>query len=602
MFIGPIFTRELVTAPRRPRLFVYRSVYAGALLLLMCTAWLVLAGTQVIRNVSDMARFGGILFQLLAPIQLALAVFFAAMISASSVAQEKDRQTLILLLMTRLTNSELVVGRLFSSLLNIVVMVLAGLPVFMFAMLFGGVAPSQVISVFVVTLATVLASGSLGSTIALYREKTFQTLAMTALTLVFWIGIWEAVGVGAIGSSIAGIDAATIASWFSPLSAVRAGARPIFSDTEWLVSPATFGFLGFAAATTLLLNGYAIARVRIWNPSREIRLAAVTKNATGETQESDAAMEGHVDSQLRQREKGAIRGVWTNPILWRETCTWAYGKKVLAVRFAYWILFLGAAFALWWIIGQPRSTATQGFASIVDSTAYPLAMIFLVSMVIINALSVTAITNERDGRSLDLLLVTDLTPQEFLFGKIGGIFWNTKEMTVLPLLLCVYLWWNGRMATENLWFVCGGLLVMNLFVAMLGVHCGMNYANSRTAIGASLGTVFFLFLGVITCILMMISFSGAFQAQLAPFLAFILGGGVGLYISLGYRNPSPAIGMASLVLPFATFYAIVSFLLGFNLPVFLVTALAYGFTTAAMMVPALNEFDFAMGRDAAIDE
>ena len=60
--------------------------------------------------------------------------------------------------------------------------------------------------------------------------------------------------------------------------------------------------------------------------------------------------------------------------------------------------------------------------------------------------------------------------------------------------------------------------------------------------------------------------------------------------------------MASLVLPFATFYAIVSFLLGFNLPVFLVTALAYGFTTAAMMVPALNEFDFAMGRDAAIDE
>ena len=172
----------------------------------------------------------------------------------------------------------------------------------------------------------------------------------------------------------------------------------------------------------------------------------------------------------------------------------------------------------------------------------------------------------------------------------------------MPLLLCVYLWWNGRMATENLWFVCGGLLVMNLFVAMLGVHCGMNYANSRTAIGASLGTVFFLFLGVITCILMMISFSGAFQAQLAPFLAFILGGGVGLYISLGYRNPSPAIGMASLVLPFATFYAIVSFLLGFNLPVFLVTALAYGFTTAAMMVPALYEFDFAMGRDAAIDE
>ena len=145
-------------------------------------------------------------------------------------------------------------------------------------------------------------------------------------------------------------------------------------------------------------------------------------------------------------------------------------------------------------------------------------------------------------------------------------------------------------------------MVMNIFVATLGIHCGMNYANSRSAIGASLGTVFFLFLGVITCILMMVSFSGSFQGQLAPFLAFILGGGVGLYVSLGYRNPSPAIAMASLALPFCTFYAIVSFLLGFNLPVFLVTAVAYGFTTAAMMIPAIAEFDFAAGREGLAEE
>ena len=604
MFIGPVFTRELVTAPRRPRLFINRTVYAGALLLLMCTAWLVLAGTQVIRNVSDMARFGGILFQMLAQIQLALAVFFAAMMSASAVAQEKDRQTLILLLMTRLTNSELVLGRLLSSLLNVLVMMFAGLPVFMFAMLFGSISPGQVISVFAVTIATVLAAGTLGSIIALYREKTFQTLAMTALTLVFWIGAWEAVGYGALGSELAGVSTGTLASWFSPMSAVIAAARPSFNERSLLLSPSIFGFLIFTTLTTIVLNAYAIARVRIWNPNREIRLTDITQSANQATDEaSDATTDhdAHVDSQLRLKGKGSVRHVWNNPVLWRETCTWAYGKKVLAIRVAYWLLFGIAAFALWWIIGQPK-TAGEGYASIIDATAFPLAMIFLVSLVIMNALAVTAVTNERDGRSLDLLLVTDLSPSEFLFGKLGGVFWNTKEMVLLPMLLCAFLWWNGRMGTENLWFVSGGLLVMNLFVAMLGIHCGMNYANSRTAIGASLGTVFFLFMGVITCILMMVSFSGAFQAQLAPFLAFILGGGVGLYISLGYRNPSPAIGMASLVLPFATFYAIVSFLLGFNLPVFLVTAVAYGFTTAAMMVPALNEFDFAMGRETTVDE
>ena len=599
--IGPVFTRELVTAPRRSRLFIYRTVYAGALLLLMCTAWLVLAGTQVIRDVSDMARFGGILFQLLAPIQLALAVFFAAMMAASAVAQEKDRQTLILLLMTRLTNNELVLGRLLSSLLNILVMVLAGLPVFMFAMLFGGIAPGQVISVFAVTVATVLAAGSLGSIIALYREKTFQTLAMTALILVFWIGIWEAVGYGALGSPLLGVESETLASWFSPLTAVRVAARPSFSEASRLVSPTVFGFLAFASSITVLLNAIAVARIRIWNPSREIRLTDVTKSVA-DAQESDEAMDAHVDSQLRRKDKGAVRAVWSNPVLWRETCTWAYGKKVIAIRIAYLVLFAMAAFALYWIIGQPRVPDAEGLGSIVDATSFPLAMIFLVSLVIMNALAVTAVTNERDGRSLDLLLVTDLSPREFLFGKLGGVFWNTREMVVLPILLCLFLWWNDRLDGENLWFIIGGLLVMNVFVAVLGIHCGMNYSNSRTAIGASLGTVFFLFLGVITCILMMISFSGAFQSQLAPFLAFILGGGVGLYVSLGYRNPSPAIGLASLMLPFATFYAIVSFLLGFNLPVFLVTAVAYGFTTAAMMVPALTEFDFAMGREATAEE
>jgi len=603
MFIGPVFTRELVTAPRRPRLFINRTVYAGTLLLLMFTAWLVLAGTQVVRNVGDMARFGSILFQLLAPIQLALAVFFAAMMSASAVAQEKDRKTLILLLMTRLTNSELVLGRLLSSLLNILVMILAGLPIFMFAMLFGGISPIQVISVFVVTIATVLASGALGSTIALYREKTFQSLAMTALTLVFWVGVWEAIGQGAIGSSLFGIQCDTLGSWFSPLRAILVAARPTFSGGVWLIAPATFGFLSFAAVTTLALNGIAIAMVRIWNPSRELQSGNERETATAAGKiDEEEAREAHVDSQLRQRGESESRRVWNNSVLWRETCTWAYGRKVIAIRIAYWSLFALTAFALWWILNQPISSSAEGFASVIEATARPLVPFFLVSLVIMNALAVTAITNERDGRSLDLLLVTDLTPREFLFGKLGGVFWNTRDMILLPIALCIFLWWNGRMETENLWFVAGGLLVMNVFVAMLGIHCGMNYANSRTAIGASLGTVFFMFLGVVSCILMMISFSGAFQAQLAPFLAFILGGGVGLYISLGYRNPSPAIAAASLSLPFATFYAIVSFLLGFNLPVFLVTAVTYGFTTAAMMVPALSEFDFAMGRESTADD
>jgi hypothetical protein len=229
----------------------------------------------------------------------------------------------------------------------------------------------------------------------------------------------------------------------------------------------------------------------------------------------------------------------------------------------------------------------------------PLA---LLSLVLVNAQAVTALTTERDGRAIDLLLVTDLTPREFVFGKLGGVFYNTKEMVLLPMALGVYLWLARAVSGENLVYLLGGLAVMNSFVAVLGIHAGMAYANSRSAIGVSLGTVFFLFVGVATCMRMMIAFSGSFHLQIQPFLAFMLGGGVGLYAALGARNPSIAISVASMLCPIATFWAITSFLLNYTLAVFLVTVFTYGFATLAMLVPAVNEFDVATGRTTGANE
>ena len=609
MFIGPVFTREIVTTPRRPRLYIYRTVYAIALFILMCTAWLIVAGTQVVRNVGDMAQFGAILFQGLSILQLLLVVFFAALTSAAAVSQEKDRRTLILLLITRLTNSELVLGKLLASLLNVLVMLATALPIFMLISLLGGVSLAQVGWVFAVTAITALAAGSLGSTIALWREKTFQTLALTAMALVPWLLLWFPLQYGS--GDLLGYSSQWWASAVSPIGALTAAAHPpALSDSgEAGLWPVTVYFL-LAGGLLVLLNGVAIWRVRAWNPSREVRRGAVGR---GQGQESiwgaqhdvesaskeqvEAGREGHVDSQLRS---GALRGsrtreVWDNPILWREVCTWAYGRKVIAIRIAYLLIFAGLALAVHFALPDPNAIQAQADA-LMPAAALPLTPLLFISLVIVNALAVTAVTSERDGQALDLLLATDLSAKEFVFGKLGGVLWVTKEMIILPMLLAGYVWFSGAMSFENLIYLLGGLAVMNVFVAMLGLHCGMIYANSRTSISVSLGTVFFLFLGVVTCIFMMISFSGSFQVQLAPFLAFILGGGVGMYVSLGIRNPSPAIFVASLCVPFATFYAIVSFLLDNSLAVFIVMTAAYGFSTAAMLIPALFEFDVAMGR------
>src|SRR5690606_24203985 len=132
-------------------------------------------------NVGDMARFGAMLFQILSPLQLALALFFSALLAASAVTQEKDKRTLVLLLLTNLSNSELVLGKLLASMLGVLVLLAAALPLFMLTTLLGGVSFAQIARVFAATLAAAIVAGSIGSLLALWREKTFQTLALTVL-------------------------------------------------------------------------------------------------------------------------------------------------------------------------------------------------------------------------------------------------------------------------------------------------------------------------------------------------------------------------------------------------------------------------------------
>ena len=613
--IGPVFNREALALPRRPRHYIYRAVYVTALLILMSTSWMILAGTQVVQNLGDLARFGSTFFQILAPLQLALLIFLAAFGAASAVSQEKDKRTIILLLLTRLTNQELVLGKLFSALLSPLLLVFASIPVLMSVQLFGGVSGNQVTRVIIITYAATMVAGSLGSTYALWREKTFQTLSITTLTIVLWLALWE--GIYALGLSNSFLH--SLANWASPVRGIAAAIIPtIGSQATWSFSDPAICFSLFAVVMTFLLNAIAIAKVRVWNPSREVRrrhqqeedvVSILDKQLSDEevSQIAEQARASHVDAMRRAgtyaEANSESRRVWDNPVLWREICTWAYGRKIVIVRVAYGLMFILALVGL----NQSLSDITNGvpragLSSIFPAAATSLAPLFLVSLIIINALAVNSITNERDGQALDLLLVTDISPAEFVFGKLWGIFYVTKEMIILPLLISIYLLIRGGIDFEGFLFLLTGLTVLIFFVTMLGVHCGLNYASSKSAISVSMGSVFFLFLGVITCIMVMISFSGSFEQQLAPFLAFILGGSVGLYVALGFRNPSSAIFWSTLLLPFATFHAITSFFIEHHLTSVMVISIIYGFTTLAMMMPAIGEFDVAMGRTQSADD
>ena len=607
MFIGPIFTREAITSPRRFSFFAARALVVLVLLGLTATAWAVIDSAGSLDGPSELSRFASIVFALLSPLVLTVAVLFSALLSAAAVSQEKSRGTLVLLLLTDLRNSELVVGRLIASLTTVLVSTLAVAPFFFIIALLGGIGADQIGRVLSVTVAGSLVAGSLGSTLALWREKTFQTLALTALGLVLWLIAGEVIASGLMGERFGAVDAETAAAYVSPWRAVGSATEPRFGAPPTALESfgvsaaapldAASGFLLQAAAAVVALNGAAISLVRVWNPSRETRrgTADAEEPERGEAREPEAVV-GRARGQEAAVHSagGRKREVWDNPILWREVRTWAYGKRVLVVKAAYLVIF--ALLAYQTVQVATAATASRGQ---IPQAAAPLTPLLVVSLILVNALSVTSLTGERDGKSLDLLLATDLTPRELIFGKLGGAFWNAREMIALPLGLCGYLAWSGAMTAWQFVLLSIGLIVLDIFSAVLGLHAGMIYFSSRKAIGASIGTLLFLFLGVSTCMRMMLALSDSFENQLASFLGFIAGGGVALFAALAWRNPSSAMGLASMTAPLATFIAITNFLDGKQSPSVIWTVLAFGFFTAAMLVPALSEFDIATagGRD-----
>jgi ABC-type Na+ efflux pump permease subunit len=253
------------------------------------------------------------------------------------------------------------------------------------------------------------------------------------------------------------------------------------------------------------------------------------------------------------------------------------------------------------------------------SAAYGLVPVAVLSLLLVSAQAVTAVTSERDGGALDVLLVTDISPNEFVFGKLLGVAYNTKEYLIPPFLLAVFYAARGALTKTPpgedyaaafatnfgpLLAVLSCLAVLLAFALMLGLHVSLRVTASRLAIVNTLGTIFFLSVGTLISIYLIVINGGSFANQWVSFVSFLVLGIGGLMYVLSADRPSPALSLAAVLCPLAMFYCVVNILIakpGTNesadpLGPFMALGGAFGFAIAAMLVPLLSEFDVALGR------
>lgn len=596
--MGPLFWREWMTIPRAGRNHIARVVYAGTFWVLAVTAWLSGADWNRPTLISDLSRLGILLFSLFSLLQLALFLFFSALSTASAVALEKDRRTFILLLITDLKNSELVGGKILGSLLGIFLLWVAGLPISLLLTVLGGVSIEQVLWVQAILLSTMFAGGCLGGLVALSREKTFQSLAMTALTIVLGLTLIRlTVAIDLLVPSLA-VAMSQLRSALDPFQALfdllsTGGEVNTFSG--WKACPFVLTTMGMGFLT------WGVMAVRKWNPSGEPIMQRETPLETEE-----------VDRASAHAAPGKVRSVVGNPILWRETHTRAYGRRPLLIKIAWFFVTMLMAYAVFSPLVLAPEPPRGSFVA-----AYGLIPIGVLALLLIATQSATSITSERDLGALDLLLVTDLEPREFVFGKLGGVLYNIKEFLVPPLLFALAYGLLGLLAsppaeepelsrpmnaTSLLCLLVAGSVVV-AFVMMLGIHVSLRVANSRVAILNTLGTVFFLTVGTLVT-MALILINGKFEYQWASFVFFLAAGIGGLWWVLNGERPSGALSLAAWLAPLAVFYSAASLVVAKpgtgqsadpSMPA-LVICLAFGFGVASMLVPLLSEFDVTMGR------
>ena len=129
------------------------------------------------------------LFGLLTYIQLGLILFITPGLTAGTISTEREKQTLNILLTTSQSSMQIILGKLSSSIAFLVLMLIAGLPIYSLVFLFGGISPGQLGLIFLFFFLTMITVGSIGVMFSTITRKTIVSMIATYGTMIFLAGV-----------------------------------------------------------------------------------------------------------------------------------------------------------------------------------------------------------------------------------------------------------------------------------------------------------------------------------------------------------------------------------------------------------------------------
>jgi ABC-type transport system involved in multi-copper enzyme maturation permease subunit len=181
---NPIIVKELRSRMRGGRPYL---VLTGCLLGLSIVSYGVLRivqgqsqnGMQLIS-----AHVGQSMFAALALAETLLITFLTPAVTAGAISSEREQLTYDLLLATPLKPGRILVGKLVSALSYVLLLLFAAVPLGSLILIFGGVAPNDLLWAFGLLLLTALATGMLGLLCSAIAKRTLRATIMAYLLIL----------------------------------------------------------------------------------------------------------------------------------------------------------------------------------------------------------------------------------------------------------------------------------------------------------------------------------------------------------------------------------------------------------------------------------
>ena len=483
---GPIFDKELRVCSRRRRSYALRSAYVLLLTALTASAWLstvvIGRGASVSYTISRMGELGKNLILAITWFQFFAAQLIAVVMLINSISDEIRHGTLDVLMTTPINSFQVVAGKIFSSLLQLTLLLAISLPLLAILRVFGGIQWSYVVSSLSITFTAALFVGSVTMFLSIRFRRPYSVILvmLILLVIVHSIGSLLVAPFGAANNFVARAvmltnpTAAMLRVTYSTFPSARVAGVSFSWPLHCLIMICTSALVLLASA--LMIRRSALTQLYHAQPKRTLR---VLKRMVGLTWSGKA---GAAATSIR-RVEGPV-------IIWKEL-----GKPISASVRSHTIIFLLLSVAL-------ILTCCLSRGVVYSMLAMGLWMIASIRTV---AMAATSIAREKEARTWPILLGTTLDDWQIIRGKAVAVLWRN-----LPLWLAMIVSFIGYFILINLssrdggpggpsfWlYILGGLISFTTHVALLisvGMYFSVRLRSATAAVISSIGAVLGLFI------------------------------------------------------------------------------------------------------------